>query len=211
LSDLLDWAREENLQPEPITLDIWKKLPEDFCRLVEIVNGDAVRAEAPARSHQKASHRLSELLDVATERHMSRHQDGCLDVSTDFDVLLWELPRMTVRRPDVALHECAPDDLRPLPASLVKLVVEIVSPGTEFIDTADKKAEYALAGIPWYWIVRIVDNRVVSIETYVLDHVLGLYRPHIKLEADEAEQSVIVDVPIRIKIVGQALAGLVRG
>ncbi len=178
--------------------------------MVEVANGEVVRAESPSRRHQSAAHRLQSILDSAAETHMSRYQDGCLDVSTDFDLLLWELPRVTIRRPDVALHACAPDDLRPLPASMAKLVIEIVSPGTEFVDTADKLAEYAIAGIPWYWIVRIEKNSVVSIKTYVLDHVVGLYRPHVELEPPVGDGETIVDVPIRIKIDWSRLTDLVR-
>jgi len=36
-----DWATPENLQPEPITVEIWRDLPEEFCRQVEVVNGQA--------------------------------------------------------------------------------------------------------------------------------------------------------------------------
>ena len=211
MSEVFDWAREENLQPAPITMDIWKKLPEDFCRLVEVVNGEAVRAEAPLRTHQNAGRRLADLLDAAAEAHMAKYPETCLDVSTDFDMSLWELPRLTIRRPDVALYECVPGELRPLPASKVKLVVEIVSPGSEHVDTADKLAEYALAGIPWYWIVRIVDNDVVSIKTHVLDHVLGQYRPHVEWEpAAPSDTQVVIDLPIRVQLDWTRLRGLVR-
>ncbi|MEV6767068.1 Uma2 family endonuclease [Nocardia sp. NPDC051030] len=208
MSEVLDWAREENLQPAPITVDIWKKLPEEFCRLVEVVNGEAVRAESPSRQHQKAARRIADLIETAAELHMGRYNDGCLDIDTDFDVLLWELPRATIRRPDVALFDCAPSELRPLPASKVKLVVEIISPGTERVDTADKLAEYALAGIPWYWIVYVVDNDVAAIETYVLDHVLNQYRPHQKLE--RSDEITPVDLPIAIKVDWKRLTQLAR-
>ncbi|MBB5912418.1 Uma2 family endonuclease [Nocardia transvalensis] len=208
MSEVFDWAREENLQPAPITLEIWKKLPEEFCRLVEVVNGEAVRAESPLRAHQKAARRLAAMVESAAETHMGVHNDGCLDVDTDFDVVLWELPRVTIRRPDVALFRCAPGELRPLPASMIELIIEVVSPGTERVDTADKLAEYAQAGIPWYWIAWVADNRVVSIETHVLDHVLRQYRPHAKLQPSEAES--VVDVPIRIRIEWGRLDGLTR-
>jgi Uma2 family endonuclease len=40
-----------------------------------------------------------------------------------------------------------------LPAADVLLVIEIISPGTEAIDTVAKRREYAGAGIPQYWTV----------------------------------------------------------
>jgi len=40
-----------------------------------------------------------------------------------------------------------------LPVTDVLLVVEIVSPGSEGTDTVTKRSEYALAGIPQYWII----------------------------------------------------------
>ncbi|MET9487433.1 Uma2 family endonuclease [Nocardia sp. NPDC006630] len=208
VSELLDWARKENLQPAPITVEIWKTLPEDFCRLVEVVNGEAVRAESPFRPHQKAARRIADFIETAADAHMSRYNDGCLDVDTDFDVLLWELPRATIRRPDAALFACAPPDLRPLPASMVKLVVEVVSPGTERVDTADKMAEYALAGIPWYWIVHLADNEVAVIETFVLDHLLNQYRPHRTLEHTDGVAEI--DLPIAVKLDWSRLIGLAR-
>lgn len=52
------WATPENLQPEPITVEIWRDLPEEFCRQVEVVNGQAVRCEAPRRARQAAGRRL---------------------------------------------------------------------------------------------------------------------------------------------------------
>ncbi|MFE9578241.1 Uma2 family endonuclease [Nocardia sp. NPDC006044] len=206
MSAVFDWAKEENLQPAPITVAIWKELPEAFCRLVEIVNGEAVRAESPTRAHQKAARRIAELIETAAAAHVDQYRDGCLDVNTDFDVVLWEFPEATIRRPDVALFDCAPDDLRPLPASMVKLVVEVVSPGSEKTDIAEKKAEYALAGIPWYWIVWIADNQVSSIQIHVLDHAFGQYRLHAQLKPTTVE--TIVEMPIQIEVDWERLSAL---
>ncbi|MFG1999672.1 Uma2 family endonuclease [Spirillospora sp. NPDC048911] len=208
MSAIFDWARVENLQPEPITLEIWKKLPEDFCRLVEVVNGEAIRAESPTREHQNAARRLASMLESAADSHVSQHKDACLDVCTDFDVLLWDVPRTTIRRPDAALFECAPSDERPLRVHRVKLVIEVVSPGSEKVDLSDKKAEYAAAGIPWYWLVWVSDNAVASIEIHVLDHALGAYRRYQVLEQDDA--GTTIDVPVRIRIEWDRLRGLSR-
>lgn len=57
-SSIYDWAVPGNLQPEPITLEVWRNLPEEFCREVELVNGQAVRCEKPSRAHQAAASRL---------------------------------------------------------------------------------------------------------------------------------------------------------
>jgi hypothetical protein len=31
-TSIYDWAVPANLQPEPITVEIWRILPEEFCR-----------------------------------------------------------------------------------------------------------------------------------------------------------------------------------
>lgn len=204
MTGVMEWARAENLQPEPITLDIWKRLPRDFCRLIEVVNGDAVRADNPTVAHRNAGRRLSSMLETAAEKHMNRYNDGWLFVATDLDVLLWDLPRVTLRRPDVTLFCGEPNEFGPMPAARVKIAVEVVSPATERVDTADKTAEYALAGIPWYWLVRMDGDRVASIDIHVL--VLRQYRLHRRIMADI--ESTMVEMPIDIRIDWHRLTGL---
>ncbi|EKU99418.1 hypothetical protein Lepto7375DRAFT_1459 [Leptolyngbya sp. PCC 7375] len=41
------------------------------------------------------------------------------------------------------------------------LAVEVVSPGNQTVDTVDKRQEYALAGVPEYWIVNPIDGYVL--------------------------------------------------
>lgn len=206
MSAIFDWATSDNLQPEPVTLEIWRKLPEDYCRQVEVVNGDIVRAESPQRAHQKAARRLASIVEDSARTHTNQY-GGCLDVDMDFDVVLWEFPRTTIRRPDVALIDCAPNHLRPLPAALVKIAIEVVWPGTEMVDVADKKTEYALAGIPWYWLVWVADNSVSMIKIFVLDHVLGQYIPHLELRPSDGE--VVIEAPVRCRIDWKQLTDLV--
>jgi Uma2 family endonuclease len=55
------------------------------------------------------------------------------------------------------------------------LVIEIVSPGSETQDTTDKPGEYAKAGIPHYWIVRLDNTGVSTIERYQPDRATMLY------------------------------------
>lgn len=204
MTGVLEWARVENLQPAPITLDIWKQLPRDFRGLVEVVNGDAVRADNSCGPHRNAARRLSAMLETAAEKHMNRYNDGWLFVATDLDVLLWELPRVTLRRPDVTLFCGEPNEYGPMPASRVKIAVEVVTPASERVDTADKTAEYALAGIPWYWLVRMDGERVAGIDIHVL--VLRQYRLHKRLRADV--ESTMVEMPFEIRIDWHRLTGL---
>lgn len=57
------------------------------------------------------------------------------------------------RVPDLVVWSKAQADGVWLPVADVLLVIEIVSPGSEGIDTVTKHGEYAAAGIPQYWVV----------------------------------------------------------
>jgi Uma2 family endonuclease len=208
MSAIYEWATPGNLQPEPITEEIWRNLSEEFCRQVEVVNGQAIRCESPSRSHQAAARRLANILELAASEYTALHPGACLDVSNDFDVTLWEVPATTIRRPDVALRNCAPADLRPLPASYIRVIIEVVSPGSDKTDRVEKMGEYASANIPFYWLVWLADDHVASIDVHVLDHSIGAYRLFRTL-APEDEVSLI-EVPVRIKVPWNQLATLIR-
>ncbi|MEO3777277.1 Uma2 family endonuclease [Micromonospora sp. B11E3] len=57
------------------------------------------------------------------------------------------------RIPDLVVWSKAQADGVWLPVADVLLVVEIISPGSEGVDTVTKRNEYAAAGIPQYWVV----------------------------------------------------------
>jgi hypothetical protein len=98
VSAIYDWATAGNLQPEPITVEIWRQLPEDFCRQVEVVNGQAIRCDAPSRPHQVATRRLANLLETAAAEYVSLHPGACLDGG--HPLLLARLDRRKPRRLD---------------------------------------------------------------------------------------------------------------
>jgi Uma2 family endonuclease len=98
--------------------------------------------------------------------------------------------------------------VRPLPASYIRVIVEVVSPGSDKTDRVEKMGEYAMAGIPFYWLVGITDNRVASIDVHVLDHALGAYRL-LRTLAPEDEVSVL-EMPVRIKVPWSQLSALIR-
>lgn len=57
------------------------------------------------------------------------------------------------RIPDLIVWSKAQPDGTWLPVTDVLLVVEIISPGSEGVDTVPKRGEYAAAGISQYWVV----------------------------------------------------------
>jgi Uma2 family endonuclease len=99
---------------------------------------------------------------------------GCLTVNTDVDLRLRDIPLLN-RRPDVVLYRCLDEGER-LRAEQAQLVIEIVSPGPQTTDEVDKPGEYAKAGIPHYWIIRLDATGVSAIERYKLDHATRLYK-----------------------------------
>ncbi|MFC0030357.1 Uma2 family endonuclease [Micromonospora chaiyaphumensis] len=133
--------------PDPIrqqradyTLEDLLNLPDDAPR-VELVDGVIQVTPSPTLGHQD----ISFLLRLWLHTHAPRHLRATQDVGV-------ELARNTSRRPDVLLcraevtsnaSEVAPHD--------VILAVEIVSPGTRRVDRFAKPAEYAAAGIPFFW------------------------------------------------------------
>ncbi|WP_216894060.1 Uma2 family endonuclease [Nocardia alni] len=206
MSAIFDWATADNLQPEPITVEIWRRLPEEFSRRVEVVNGNAVRCEPATRAHQKAARQITNMIEEAARDYMRANPEDCLDTDAGLEVVLWEVPRATIRRPDAALFECAPNEARPLPARHIKVIIEVISYDNAKSDRIEKMAEYAAAGIPWYWIVTLEDNSVHGIEVHVLDHQTRAYKFVRELRPD---LGAAVDVPIRIRIDWDRLTDLV--
>jgi Uma2 family endonuclease len=119
----------------------------------ELQEGSIVMSPSPARRHSLALVELIKQID-------SQLPDG-LEVLIEIDVDLALVPPAhpgTVRRPDLivgdgAAFEQAEDDGELMRASDVLLVVEFVSPGSRRMDYKVKRAEYADAGIPHYWII----------------------------------------------------------
>jgi Uma2 family endonuclease len=114
--------------------------------------------EPPTPHHQAIQQSLVNALGEAARRRGSHHTAG-----RSLDVLLGEAPRFHFRRPDVVVHRCSPEDRssrwrgKPF-ACDVLLAVEIVSNRSVSADLDHKRAEYARAGIPNYWLVRMADN-----------------------------------------------------
>ena len=142
------------------------------------------------------------------ERHARAAVDrghGCITVNSDVDLRLRDVPLLN-RRPDVVLYRCLDRERgERLRAEHALLVIEIVSPGSETQDTTDKPGEYAKAGIPHYWIVRLDNTGVSVIERYQLDRATMLYKHVGTFMKDEDGDAPAVGNPIPITIDWPAL------
>jgi Uma2 family endonuclease len=167
-----NWLKRAVDMPE-ITLDIYLDMPDDLSKQVEVVDGWLVRCESPGPSHQAIQHNLVSALRESV-KDLDARDRTCHRVIGDLDILISEVPRFHFRRPDVVIYRCIDEDRgswrRKPYASDCLLVLEIVSADSVTTDTRDKRAEYAAAGIPHYWIVRMArnDGPAISVERFRL-------------------------------------------
>jgi len=138
---------------------------------------------------------LANMTEQAARRHTAESGE-CMDADMDFDVVLWQIPRTHIRRPDVTVFRSVSEDEKPLPSHFALLVVEVVTSSIR-VDTVDKRAEYATAGIPWYWIVHLDDVGVSRIDVLALDHGISGYRQVTALEPGDLGDVI---GPIRIAL-----------
>ncbi|MBE1591429.1 Uma2 family endonuclease [Nonomuraea angiospora] len=192
------WLHSIRPQPSRVTAEEYEELPEEIARAIEIVDGYVVYCEAPAPDHQSAGRRLANLLERYARDAMSRGHE-CLTVNNDVDLRLRDVPLLN-RRPDVVMYRCLDRERgEKLRAQHALLVVEIVSPGSETQDTTDKLGEYAKAGIPHYWIVRLDQIGVSTIERYRLDLASMLYK-HVGTLMKEADPAPAITNPLPLTI-----------
>ncbi len=192
-----DWLFSIKPQPARITVEMYQRLPEEISRAIEIVDGYVAFCEAPSPQHQLAARRLANLIERAARAAVKQSGD-CLTVNIDVDLRLRDIPLLN-RRPDVVLYRCLDDGER-LRSDHAQLVVEIVSPTSETTDEVDKLGEYARAGIPHYWIVRLDATGVSVIERYRLDRATSQYKHVSTYMKDEAGGRPTLTNPIPLTI-----------
>lgn len=132
----------------PWTLDAVLALPEDTTQRVELVGGQLMMSPAPGLPHQRASHRLHNLLEQAAEA-----AGADVEVFEGINVIVPD----GLLIPDLAVIDAAAADASPVAvhAHDVLAVVEIASPSTRVTDRKLKPALYAAAGIEHYWRIEL--------------------------------------------------------
>ncbi|PPK63440.1 Uma2 family endonuclease [Actinokineospora auranticolor] len=106
-----------------------------------------------------------------------------------------ELPGSTVRVPDLSVTAAGIDLGSPLVnAADVRLVVEVVSPGSRRIDRLRKPAQYARAGIRHFWLVE--PEPPVTVTAYTL--VAGGYKESLHVVGGTLE--VADPCPLRLDL-----------
>jgi Uma2 family endonuclease len=126
----------------------WERLPNDGNRY-EVIDGVLYMSTAPGFSHQRVIVRLSLLIGAPLEARggyvmatapIGVIMPGCDPVQPDF--LLIRTERTEIIAADGRIRG-VPD-----------LLAEVLSPNNPELDTAIKRAVYARAGVPEYWILR---------------------------------------------------------
>jgi len=163
-------------------------LPDDGRRW-ELIDGSLTVSPSATMDHNTIARWIAQILE-----------DSCpddLSVGTDQSVTIDD---HNEPRPDVII---APADFlqqTPFPVQRTRLVVEVVSPTSALRDTEIKRALYARAGVPAYWIVvPDLTKPTISLAELVLDEAAGHYRYATHYTTDvfetQAPWPIRVDLP----------------
>jgi Uma2 family endonuclease len=138
------------------TIDDLMALPDEV--RAELLEGEIYVTRAPLPLHHVVAKRVADLLEA-----WSGPRGRGMVFMAPVDV---ELPTGDVVQPDVFLVRIGAADLLSRVRVLPDLVVEVVSPSHPERDRFVKRARYALAGIPEYW---IADPGEAAVEVFRLD------------------------------------------
>ena len=164
--------------PNSLSLADLDAMPDDG-RRYELIGGAIVMTRARGSKHQLVSARLHRLLeDALPERH------AVFDAPIDLD-----LPGEQRVQPDLVVLPWSSVGEKRLTLPVL-LVVEIISGGSRTQDTVTKRAVYATAGIPAYWILDPETDELTALR--LEDH--DRYEPYAQ------GQTVAIDWPLSLTL-----------
>lgn len=149
------------------TVDDVASLPEDLH--YELINGRLALSPSPMPFHQFVGNEILYALRTRRPREFF--------LSTDQSILV---DSRNEPRPDVVVMRRTGANRTPVLAADVLLVVEVISPESTTRDRQDKRKLYAYAGIPTYWIVDPLAERVTF--TQLLLSPGGAYHQHVQTD-----------------------------
>lgn len=173
----------------------YEALPEDLPVRVSLIHGELVVNPRPRPIHQRIARRLATCIEDAAPEAWQVDMD--VDVLLDDD----ELEPSEIA-PDIVVYS-AEHDLyeRPIPADLVALVVEVVSPSTNRRGRRIQPTLYAEAQIRHYWRVETDQTApAFAIYTYELDDATGEYVAT-GVHHDRLTTTVPFDLDVELKTV----------
>jgi Uma2 family endonuclease len=173
----------------------WKTLGDDGSRY-EVIDKVLYMTTAPSFFHQWIVQRLTEVIGVPLQRQGEAFYasapvellfPGCEPVQPDF---------MLIQREQAGFF--ASRRVRGIP----DLIVEVLSSSNHDYDTSIKRAAYARAGVPEYWIVRPATRDVLV--CWQPDPTLGDFTQSRLVAADS--ELVATTLPVRLASVGDLFA-----
>jgi Uma2 family endonuclease len=144
---------DQESEPRLLTVVEYAALGETDTGYTELQEGHLLMSPSTTPDHNRAGRRMCMQLFPQLPAGL----DVVPDIDVDLELAPSDEPGFS-RRPDIAVvEEAALQRVRDkgglLKASEVRLIVEIVSPGSRRMDNVIKPGEYADAGIPHYWII----------------------------------------------------------
>ena len=168
------------LQRRDLTVDDLTGLPEDL--RYELIEGRLVLTPHAKPTHQLISKQVSDAID-----------EHCPDdFFSNIEQAILVGPQTELRPDVVVMSETAPET-SPIPVGDVLLVVEVVSPSSEVIDRERKFKQYAEAGIPHYWIIDPLGERVTFTQ-------FSLQVPGVYAQVLHTDRLVTVDRPWEVTL-----------
>jgi Uma2 family endonuclease len=182
-----------------LTVAQYAALGETEDGYTELVNGRLIMSPSPLHRHNAAGLNLM----VQLLGQIPDDLEVIYDLDVDLELAAPDKPGF-VRRPDVLVAQRSAGRRQHaeggfIKASEVVLIVEMLSPSSRKTDYHAKRAEYAKAGVPFYWIVDL--NEPVSLAPM---HLAG---PFGYQEAPAETQVYETDAPFPLKIQVDRLIG----